>query len=265
MSTTTQPTRTTTTKEHHPMMTTTTPRAAEHLHEKRCLAAAMLAAVENLRDDETLDDFGFRIAAQQNGALEAADQYLADGLMTCRCGPCTNPCCATHPTTLEAAAERFGTTPEEIAMPQPASSPRLTTDGPCPWPSGIHNVTDGACTRCGARVPTRVEASAELAEEEAAKQAAPAHVMANLVEILEAAEGEWEQGAPGTNRRQILSDGYGNDLTITIGVDGAAELAFRWAVGNREERMTLNARGGATRLATVVLALAAAPAEDSAL
>jgi hypothetical protein len=56
------------------------------LHEKRCLAAAVIAAVENMRDSEYHTDLSFRIALQNNEALQEADGYLSDGpLMNCTC------------------------------------------------------------------------------------------------------------------------------------------------------------------------------------
>lgn len=55
------------------------------MHTKRCLAGAMIAALENMRDDEWVTHFDFRIAAQENQALTLADGYLADGTFTCIC------------------------------------------------------------------------------------------------------------------------------------------------------------------------------------
>lgn len=62
-------------------------RPPEWLHEKRCLAAAMIAAVENLRDvgASIMNDHGFRIAMQEGYALRDADSYLNEGIMTCTC------------------------------------------------------------------------------------------------------------------------------------------------------------------------------------
>jgi hypothetical protein len=56
------------------------------MHSKRCLAASIIAAVENLRDAEGVDDFSFRIDVQNNVPLTWADGYLNDGTMTCSCG-----------------------------------------------------------------------------------------------------------------------------------------------------------------------------------
>jgi hypothetical protein len=53
-------------------------------HTKKCLARAIIAAVENARD--ALDTFDFRIYAQENRFLADADGYLADALMDCVCG-----------------------------------------------------------------------------------------------------------------------------------------------------------------------------------
>jgi hypothetical protein len=55
------------------------------MHTKRCLAAAIIAAVENLRDDAEETDFEFRIAMQDNYHLTLADDYLNTGLMPCTC------------------------------------------------------------------------------------------------------------------------------------------------------------------------------------
>ena len=55
------------------------------MHTRRCLAGALIAAVENLRDTQGLRDFDFRIAVQNNEPLEMADEYLKTGLFTCIC------------------------------------------------------------------------------------------------------------------------------------------------------------------------------------
>ena len=57
-----------------------------HLHSRQCLGAAIIAAVENVRDEEGQTDHRFRIEAQDNYFLHLADGYLADQTMTCRCG-----------------------------------------------------------------------------------------------------------------------------------------------------------------------------------
>lgn len=73
-------------------------RTPEEGHTVRCLASAMIAAIENRRD-ELIDatthrfypitpvqaDFDFRIWSQDNGAMHDADGYLADGTMSCTC------------------------------------------------------------------------------------------------------------------------------------------------------------------------------------
>lgn len=59
------------------------------MHSKRCLAAAIIAAVENLRDVEGQEDHGFRMAMEDNMALAEADSYLNDGTMPCSCGEYT--------------------------------------------------------------------------------------------------------------------------------------------------------------------------------
>jgi hypothetical protein len=56
------------------------------MHSKRCLAEAIISAVQNLRDNGQVDSLAFRIAAQNNAFLVEADGYLVDGLQTCTCG-----------------------------------------------------------------------------------------------------------------------------------------------------------------------------------
>jgi hypothetical protein len=58
----------------------------DELHSRRCLAEAIISAVQNLRDEAGQDDHGFRIEMQGNGALPLADLYLNTGLQTCTCG-----------------------------------------------------------------------------------------------------------------------------------------------------------------------------------
>lgn len=53
-------------------------------HSKRCLAAAIVAAIENVRDIEGLSDVGFRLIMQDN-PLHIAEGYLGDGTKTCEC------------------------------------------------------------------------------------------------------------------------------------------------------------------------------------
>ena len=70
-------------------------RTLEEGHSARCLAAAMIAAIENMRDrvaEDTKADAGddrtvtaFRLLAQDNAPLTWAEGYLADGTMTCTC------------------------------------------------------------------------------------------------------------------------------------------------------------------------------------
>lgn len=80
------------------MLNTAAPRPAEHLHSKRCLASAIISAVENIRDMENFSDHEFRLAAQDNDFLASADQYLQEGIATCTCPPCFNPgCCTDRP------------------------------------------------------------------------------------------------------------------------------------------------------------------------
>ena len=65
-------------------------RTAEQGHTKKCLASAMISAVQNLRDDEGETDFDFRIAAQDNYFLTLADDYLETRIQSCIC-PALHP------------------------------------------------------------------------------------------------------------------------------------------------------------------------------
>jgi hypothetical protein len=56
------------------------------MHTKKCLAAAIISAVENARDDEGRDSHEFRVMMQNGIALQWADEYLSEGLQTCTCG-----------------------------------------------------------------------------------------------------------------------------------------------------------------------------------
>lgn len=60
------------------------PRSLEMGHTKQCLAASMIAYIQNIRDDEGLSDVGFQLVAQ-DGIVHPAYDYLADGLMNCIC------------------------------------------------------------------------------------------------------------------------------------------------------------------------------------
>lgn len=60
-------------------------RTKEQGHSKKCLANAIICAVQNVRDSEGETDFDFRIAAQDNYFLEIADEYLEGGIATCYC------------------------------------------------------------------------------------------------------------------------------------------------------------------------------------
>ena len=55
------------------------------MHTKVCLASAVISAIQNLRDEEGMSDFEFRIAMQNNVPLARADGYLTDGLSNCNC------------------------------------------------------------------------------------------------------------------------------------------------------------------------------------
>jgi len=63
------------------------PKPPEWLHDKHCLAHAIICAVENLRDDGHESDYTFRIALQNGDPLHMADEYLSDGTATCVCVP----------------------------------------------------------------------------------------------------------------------------------------------------------------------------------
>jgi hypothetical protein len=63
------------------------PRTVEDGHTHRCLAAAMIAAVENARDAEDMYQGEFRSLLASGEVLGWAEGYLADGTMTCTCGP----------------------------------------------------------------------------------------------------------------------------------------------------------------------------------
>lgn len=67
-------------------------RTPEQGHVAACLAKAIIAAVENVRDafiaahpDPEASRVGFRLAAQANDFLTIADGYLADGMTECIC------------------------------------------------------------------------------------------------------------------------------------------------------------------------------------
>jgi hypothetical protein len=60
-------------------------RTPEEGHVKECLASALIVAIQNLRDDSFLTDTDFRVSAQANDMLAAADAYLAEGMTTCLC------------------------------------------------------------------------------------------------------------------------------------------------------------------------------------
>lgn len=53
-------------------------------HDKRCLAAALISAIENMRDAAE-SSYDFRLDVQSNTMLSEADEYLIGGLQTCSC------------------------------------------------------------------------------------------------------------------------------------------------------------------------------------
>ena len=54
-------------------------------HTKKCLAHAIICAVENLRDASGMTDLDFRLYMQDGEALGQADMYLETGTTTCIC------------------------------------------------------------------------------------------------------------------------------------------------------------------------------------
>lgn len=55
------------------------------LHERKCLAYAIICSVENNRDAEGTSDHDFRIDAQNNLFLAEADEFLRTGALECQC------------------------------------------------------------------------------------------------------------------------------------------------------------------------------------
>jgi hypothetical protein len=69
-------------------------RTPEQGHSAQCLAKALIAAIENIRDQQLEDDrrvgtqfadYEFRLAAQRGDFLQEADRYLTEGLTECIC------------------------------------------------------------------------------------------------------------------------------------------------------------------------------------
>lgn len=67
------------------MMTTQRPMPAEYLHSARCQASALIAAVENMRDEQGTGAHDFRLQAQAGIPLAWADEYLVSGTADCLC------------------------------------------------------------------------------------------------------------------------------------------------------------------------------------
>lgn len=61
--------------------------STEEGHTKRCLAEALICAVENVRDSDDFTDTQFVGWAQLNGPLLDGRLYLDDGLVECKCPP----------------------------------------------------------------------------------------------------------------------------------------------------------------------------------
>lgn len=55
------------------------------IHTKSCLADAMISAVENLRDDESIDAVDFADRVKGGEILDLAKEYLDTDLQTCKC------------------------------------------------------------------------------------------------------------------------------------------------------------------------------------
>lgn len=72
-------------------------RTPEQGHTRKCLASAMICAIENQRDVdcergegpvfEAGLDHEFRLSMQKNDALNLADYYLNEGMVSCKCPP----------------------------------------------------------------------------------------------------------------------------------------------------------------------------------
>lgn len=60
-------------------------RTPEQGHTRRCLAKALIAAVENLRDTDAMTDLDFRVQVQEGVPLQWADMYLNEGITECLC------------------------------------------------------------------------------------------------------------------------------------------------------------------------------------
>ena len=60
-------------------------RSKEEGHTKRCLAKALICAIENARDLSFVSAIDFRVWAQNNEMLEWADMYLDEGTTECIC------------------------------------------------------------------------------------------------------------------------------------------------------------------------------------
>lgn len=56
-----------------------------YTHDKHCVAAAVIAAVENLRDSEGMTVEEFAAAVTDGTPARWAESYLADGTKSCEC------------------------------------------------------------------------------------------------------------------------------------------------------------------------------------
>lgn len=54
-------------------------------HNRYCVAAAVICAVENIRDEEAMTDDRFELEMQNGTLLDIAVGYISDGLTACRC------------------------------------------------------------------------------------------------------------------------------------------------------------------------------------
>ena len=121
------------------MTTTTTtatyvrPRRIEDGHDRRCLAAAMIAAVENARDDEGILAHEFRNLLVTGDVLGWAEGYLTDGTMTCTCAPIVAPLPYAVGDTVRRACEfdgEVGTVLAFVRLAAPDANPDVVVDLP---------------------------------------------------------------------------------------------------------------------------------------
>lgn len=59
-------------------------RPAEWQHDRKCMAEALISAVQNFRDQEQTD-LDFHLMVQNGGLVQEAYEYLRIGLQDCIC------------------------------------------------------------------------------------------------------------------------------------------------------------------------------------